>query len=193
MVESSLSTMPHINPQQRAVEAFSRDFQRFRHGVIFDSMESFWSRLFADKKQEVFMAKNVKCSLYLNEEDSKMIDRHLEMADKRTRSEFVRTAIREYCCELDSNSNREILGQEVMRVCKAAVKDSENRLCNYLFKMAGEMGLLSYLVGADLINMTDEEINQCRRKVFEVVRRERGMIKLENVVKEERAIAESGY
>ena len=41
--------------------------------------------------------------------------------------------------------------------------------------------------------MTDEEINQCRRKAFDVVRRERGMLKLKDVVKDERAIAESDY
>ena len=139
------------------------------------------------------MIKQLKYGFYMEPEISEKIDQHLEVADKRTRSDFVRTAILEYCCALDSHSDREILGQEVMRVCKAAVRDSENRLCNYMFKLCGEMGLLSYLVGADLINMTDEEIDQCRRKAFDVVRRERGMLKLEDVVKDERAIAESEY
>ena len=133
------------------------------------------------------------CYFYISKKADEMIDSHIPIADARNRSDFIERAVEAYCGILDAEENKAILGQEVMRVCKAAVKDSENRLCNYLFKVAGEMGLLSYLVGADLINMTDEEINQCRRKVFEVVRRERGMIKLENVVKEERAIAESGY
>lgn len=97
------------------------------------------------------------------------------------------------CCSLNAETSKDILSYEVTRAIKAAVKDSECRLCNYLFKLCGEMGLLSYLVGADLINMTDEEINQCRRKAFDVVRRERGMLKLEDVVKDERAIAESDY
>ena len=133
------------------------------------------------------------CYFYISKKADEMIDSHIPIADARNRSDFIERAVEAYCGILDAEENKAILGQEVMRVCKAAVKDSENRLCNYLFKMAGEMGLLTYLVGADLINMTDEEIDQCRRKAFDVVRRERGMLKLEDVVKDERAIAESDY
>lgn len=133
------------------------------------------------------------CYFYLTDKTAQMITANMTTADARTRSEFVEKAIEQYCCSLNAETSKDILSYEVTRAIKAAVKDSECRLCNYLFKLCGEMGLLSYLVGADLINMTDEEINQCRRKAFDVVRRERGMLKLEDVVKDERAIAESDY
>ena len=139
------------------------------------------------------MTGTTKYGFYLQPEVSEMIDRHLEIADARSRSEFVDRAVKELCCALDSNSNRDVLSYEVTRMIKAAVKDSENCLCNYLFKMAGEMGLLTYLVGADLINMTDEEIKACRYKAFDEVRRQRGVLNLEDVVRKEKAIADGKY
>ena len=133
------------------------------------------------------------CYFYISKKADEMIDSHIPIADARNRSDFIERAVEAYCGIPDAEENKAILGQEVMRVCKAAVKDSENRLCNYLFKVAGEMGLLSYMVGADLINMTDEEIKKCRYKAFDEVRKQRGMLKLEDVVRKEREIAECEY
>ena len=129
------------------------------------------------------------CYFYISKKADEMIDSHIPIADARNRSDFIERAVEAYCGILDAEETKHILGDEVMRVCKAAVRDSENRLCNYLFKMCGELGMLATLVGADLINMTDEEIKMCRRKAYDTIRRERGMLKLEDVVLTERQIA----
>ncbi|MBR4000592.1 MAG: hypothetical protein IKI93_19865, partial [Clostridia bacterium] len=61
-------------------------------------------------------------------EISKKIDAHLQTADKRSRSDFIESAVNFYCGVLDTDGNREFLSEEIIRAMKSIVKDMEGRI-----------------------------------------------------------------
>lgn len=130
-----------------------------------------------------------KCSFYLTNEADALIESHREGVVKCTRSEFVESAIRDYCERLDG-ARDDLSGRALLKEVKSAIKDGENHVAHCVFKLAGEMGLLSYYVGANLLYMTDQEIKVCRRKAFDNIRKEKGYYPLEKIVDEERRVSE---
>ena len=102
------------------------------------------------------MTENMKkCSFYLTNEADALIESHREGVVKCTRSEFVESAIRDYCERLDG-ARDDLSGRALLKEVKSAIKDGENHVAHCVFKLAGEMGLLSYYVGANLLYMTDQ-------------------------------------
>lgn len=83
-----------------------------------------------DKKQGYYF--------WLKPGTSEMITAHVDAADTRSRSQFVDAAIRHYCCVLDAESNKDLLSDEVLRVVKASVKDSENHIAR-AFELGKEL------------------------------------------------------
>ena len=130
-----------------------------------------------------------KCSFYLTNEADALIESHREGVVKCTRSEFVESAIRDYCERLDGACD-DLSGRALLKEVKSAIKDGENHVAHCVFKLAGEMGLLSYYVGANLLYMTDQEIKVYRRKAFDNIRKEKGYYPLEKIVDEERRVSE---
>ena len=136
------------------------------------------------------MTENMKkCSFYLTNEADALIESHREGVVKSTRSEFVESAIRDYCERLDG-ARDDLSGRALLKEVKSAIKDGENHVAHCVFKLAGEMGLLSYYVGANLLYMTDQEIKVYRRKAFDNIRKEKGYYPLEKIVDEERRVSE---
>ena len=130
-----------------------------------------------------------KCSFYLTNEADALIESHREGVVKCTSSEFVESAIRDYCERLDG-ARDDLSGRALLKEVKSAIKDGENHVAHCVFKLAGEMGLLSYYVGANLLYMTDQEIKVYRRKAFDNIRKEKGYYPLEKIVDEERRVSE---
>lgn len=129
-----------------------------------------------DKKQGYYF--------WLKPGTSEMITAHVDAADTRNRSQFVDAAIRHYCCVLDAESNKDLLSDEVLRVMKASVKDSENHIASMLFKISGELSLQNYLLGVMGLELTEKEIQAYRNLAYDKVRKQHGFIKLEDVLQD---------
>jgi len=121
---------------------------------------------------------------------AKMIDSHIKTADRRYRSEFIDEAIKYYCAHLDTEVNKSVLTDEMFRMIKACSKDSENRICTYFFKNVVELGVLSKMLGAALLEYTPEELKNVRQSVLDRVRKTHGIIYLEDVIEEEKKYRE---
>ena len=126
----------------------------------------------------------------LDSKIAKMIDSHIKTADRRYRSEFVEEAIKYYCAHLDAESNKSVLTDEMLRMIKACSKDSENRICTYLFKNVVELGVLSKMLGAALFEYTPQELKNVRQSVLDTVRKTHGIIFLEDTIEEEKKYRE---
>lgn len=127
---------------------------------------------------------------YLKPEVSKLIDTHILTADKRSRSDFLSEAIKYYCCHLDSVANKDVLSCEIVEQLQAVIQNSENRIASCLFKLAVECGVSTYLAAAQVYDMTDREIQECRNRAFDRVRKQQGFIRLDEAAEEERQINE---
>ena len=127
---------------------------------------------------------------WLRPETNKLLDTHIDTADKRSRSDFVDEAIKYYCAHLDTEVNKSVLTDEMFRMIKACSKDSENRICTYFFKNVVELGVLSKMLGAALLEYTPEELKNVRQSVLDRVRKTHGIIYLEDVIEEEKKYRE---
>ena len=71
-----------------------------------------------DKKQGYYF--------WLKPGTSEMITAHVDVADTRSRSQFVDAAIRHYCCVLDAESNTDLLSDEEKDLFWNEVFDEKN-------------------------------------------------------------------
>lgn len=126
----------------------------------------------------------------LDSQIAKMINSHIKTADRRYRSEFIEEAIKYYCAHLDAEVNKSVLTDEMLRMIKACSKDSENRICTYLFKNVVELGVLSKMLGAALFEYTPQELKNVRQSVLDTVRKTHGIIFLEDTIEEEKKYRE---
>lgn len=114
-----------------------------------------------------------------------MINTHISDADKRSRSAFVEEAIKYYSAFIDGDKNKDVLIDKLSLLYKSALKNTENRMANILFKIAGEISILNYLIGPTMINMTESEMQSLRNYAYDKVRKSHGVISIENVINEE--------
>lgn len=111
-----------------------------------------------------------------------LIDAHIAVADKRSRSDFVDAAVRHYCAYIDAESTEDILSREVIRILKAAAKDNTNQIAHVLFKLCGEMALTNDLIGEMGLDLPPEEIRSRRNHAYDLVRKQHGILYLEDVL-----------
>ena len=119
-----------------------------------------------------------------------LIDTHILTADKRSRSDFLSEAIKYYCGPLGYVANKDVLSCEIVEQLQAVIQNSENRIASCLFTLAVECGVSTYLAAAQVYDMTDREIQECRNRAFDRVRKQQGFIRLDEAAEEERQINE---
>ena len=103
-----------------------------------------------------------------------------EMSDElgyRYPSDFIRDAIDFYVEWKKSKSAEKFLTPALESVVRGIVKDSEDRICRLLFKMAVDMNMLSHLVLQDY-RYSDEELRELRRESVRIVSDTNGSIHL---------------
>ena len=126
---------------------------------------------------------------WMRPETNKLINTHVKTDDKRSRSDFLDAAVKYYCCYLDSEADKEVLNDEVIKMSKAVVNDAIDHCCRSMFKVAGELGVVTDLIAALAFRMSDEEIRKLRAASYDRVRKQHGFIRLEDSMAEERRIA----
>ena len=125
-------------------------------------------------------------TFYLNPDTSKKIDTHLESANKRSRSDFIESAVNFYCGVLDTDGNREFLSEEIIRAMKSIVKDMEGRIFSHFRSQDISLSMLSVLFAANLTGMTDEEIQMMRKIAVQYVDENRRAKSFVTALKDER-------
>lgn len=116
---------------------------------------------------------------------TELIDAHIDVADKRSRSDFVDAAVRHYCAYIDAGCAEDILSSEVIRIMKATTKDNANHIAHMLFKLCGEMALTNDLIGEMGLDLSPEEVRARRSHAYDLVRKQHGIVYLEDVLFEE--------
>ncbi len=102
-------------------------------------------------------------TFHLYPEVSEQIEKHMKIAEKSSRSEFIEAAVRFYCAALDTDDHQALLGEEVIRTMKAIVKDVEGRIFSHFRSQDISLSMLSVLFAANLTGMTGEEIDEQRK------------------------------
>ena len=107
-----------------------------------------------------------KYAFWLHPEVNSLIDSH---TNGDSRSDFIEQAVRHYCGVLDTEGNREFLGDEIVRSMRAIVRDSEGRLFSHLRSMDISQSMIAELIAGYLANMSPEEIEDAKENAIRFV------------------------
>ena len=127
----------------------------------------------AEKTSEKMSTKGIR----MPEEQWEMCQEKAKELGYHNPSEFVRDAIDFYVEWTNRESSEKFLTPALESVVRGIVKDSEDRICRLLFKMAVDMNMLSHLVLQDY-RYSDEELRELRRESVRIVSDTNGSIHL---------------
>ena len=127
----------------------------------------------AEKYSEKMPTRGIR----MPDEQWKMCQEMSEELGYRYPSDFIRDAIDFYVEWKKSDSAEKFLTPALESVVRGIVKDSEDRICRLLFKMAVDMNMLSHLVLQDY-RYSDEELRELRRESVRIVSDTNGSIHL---------------
>nr|WP_304052830.1 hypothetical protein [Enterocloster clostridioformis] len=123
-----------------------------------------------------------RVGIYLEQEVLDLCDSLLELAEVRSRNEFVGEALRFYCGYLTSKKAEDYLLQSLSSVMTGTVRDSENRIARMDFKLAVELSKLAHVI-AYTHEVDEETLYKLHLKCLEEVKRINGAIDFESAYK----------
>ena len=133
-----------------------------------------------------------KKSIWLPEETWKMIDSHRDSDVRQSIAGFIDAAVKHYCCTMDSDTHKEILSEELIRVIRDNIKNAENHIASTLFKMAGEQAVLSLLFADRIVGDIDrDELRAYRNDAYNAIRRLHGVFMFDDALDNAEAEIES--
>ena len=127
----------------------------------------------AEKTSEKMPSRGIR----MPDEQWKMCQEMSEELGYRYPSDFIRDAIDFYVEWTKRESSEKFLTPALESVVRGIVKDSEDRTCRLLFKMAVDINMLSHLVLQDY-RYSDEELRELRRESVRIVSDTNGSIHL---------------
>lgn len=122
-----------------------------------------------------------KVTVYLDETLSKEINKEMAVGDFRSKSEFVKMAIRYYCLYLNKDENARLLSQEFENMLKSTVNLSEKRMKAIMYKIALEVGMINYLIATKMDGMDDQYYDKVRGFVVKKINESNGNFELKNI------------
>lgn len=106
----------------------------------------------------------------------------MNLADARSRNQFVIQAIKLYDCYLHKQVNTDLLTPAFESVVGAKIDLSEYRLSRIIFKLAVEMAAtMNVLAGA--FELDDEKVHRMKHRVIREVKELNGWINLEDIIR----------
>lgn len=138
--------------------------------------------------QKSASVKKIKYGFMLQADVNQMIEDHKYLKDD-DRSAFVTEAVRRYCAELDGERNLDVLCDRMYKIVSAEADCQSNRMANMLFKIAVELAILNYMIGAGYVNLDDDEMRYIRSKAINTVRKSHGFFSFEKALEEERTFS----
>ena len=101
---------------------------------------------------------------------------------------FITQAIKNYCAEIDGEKNLDVLVNRMYKIISAEVDNHSDRMASLLFKIAVEIAILNYTIGAGYVNLDDDEMRYIRNKAIRFVQKSHGILSFEAAVEEERRL-----
>ncbi len=123
-----------------------------------------------------------RVSFYLPQEIINLCDSDMNLADARSRNQFMIQAIKLYDCYLHKQVNTDLLTPAFESVVGAKIDLSEYRLSRIIFKLAVEMAAtMNVLAGA--FELDDQKVQRMKHRVIREVKELNGWINLEDIIR----------
>lgn len=121
-------------------------------------------------------------SIYIPEATIDMAKKWHEADNCGSVSEYVRRAIEFYSGYVASEHNPSYLPRIVISTLKNIIRDSENRQCTQLYRVAVELAVLMNVIAASN-GFSGEDVRKLRESCEEQVKRINGTIRLDDAVR----------
>lgn len=126
-----------------------------------------------------------KTTIWLPHEMFGRMDSLLDIADCRSRSEFVEQALRFYMGYLSSEDIEDFLSETLVNTLKGIVADHNNRMRSLIFKWAVEQGIMAHTIAAHFRDPIEDQ-RALRAYVVDEIKRTNGQLKFEDAQKIQR-------
>ena len=123
-----------------------------------------------------------RVSLYLNRETVKMVDLFIKKHGYRSRNEFFETAAKNLIADSMIKICDDLLSDKLGKSIANAAEENAKAISKGFFRYAVQLEMLMRII-AQMNNFTDEELEDMRREAINNVRRTRGKVRLDEIIK----------
>ena len=123
-----------------------------------------------------------RSAMWLYPETYQKIDKNMESANCKNRSDFIEQAVDFYIGYLGSQSSTTYLSKILLEAISGTLKETENRQSANLFRLSVEMSMMMNILAVGL-EISDEDLRTLRGRCVQEVKRNKGRINMEDAVK----------
>ena len=123
-----------------------------------------------------------RSAMWLSPKAYQKMDRNIEVADCKNRSDFIEKAIDFYVGYLTSQNSTTYLSKNLLEAIAGTLKENENRQSANLFRLSVEMNMMMNILAAGL-EISDEDMRKLRGRCIQEVKRNKGRINMEDAIK----------
>lgn len=124
----------------------------------------------------------IKTGTMMFPEIIKLCDDNLELANTKSRNDFIEEAVKFYVSYLNTEHNNLFISESIESVLQNSLQIMEDRLSKLLFKQAVEMSMMMNIVGANF-ELDETTLSMLRVKCIKDVKTSVGSITFEDIVK----------
>ena len=123
-----------------------------------------------------------RVSLYLDKKTMQVVDSFVKKNGLHSRNEFFERAAENLIADEAIKAGGDVMSEKLAKAIEAVSENNAKAISKGLFRYAVQLEMLMRVI-AKTNHFTDEELEDMRREAVNNVRRTRGKIKLEDIVK----------
>ena len=123
-----------------------------------------------------------RVSLYLDKKTMQVVDSFVKKNGLHSRNEFFEKAAENLIADEAIKAGGDVMSEKLAKAIEAVSENNAKAISKGLFRYAVQLEMLMRVI-AKTNHFTDEELEDMRREAVNNVRRTRGKIKLEDIVK----------
>ena len=128
------------------------------------------------------MKNRIKTGTMMFPEIIQLCDDNLDLANTRSRNDFIEEAIKFYASYLNTKHNNLFIADSIESVLQNSIQITEVRLSKLLFKQSVEMSMMMNIIAANF-ELNDDTLKKLRIKCIKDVKTSVGSITFEDIIK----------
>ncbi|WP_159633326.1 hypothetical protein [Erysipelothrix anatis] len=133
----------------------------------------------------------IKTGTMMFPEIIQLCDNNIELANVKSRNDFIEEAIKFYVSYLNTEHNTSFLNDTIESVIKSSIQLTENRLAKVLFKLTVETSMLMNIIGASF-EIDDVTLDKLRTKCIKDIKSTIGTLNLQEIMKYQNSEVDDG-
>lgn len=123
----------------------------------------------------------VALTIRINPENLKLVKAIYSLDNCKSQNEFIEKAIKFYAGYVTTNANTNFLSPQLLEALRCALRETENKNSNNIFRLSVEMSMMMNLLAAGF-EIEDEQLVELRTKCVKDVKKTKGRVTLEDAV-----------